>query len=185
MNAKTDIASRGPLQHESHGYEVGCQIWLLGVIWELESGKDIVNVWFPALQWNSHVYLVLYRRLGSSVQTNNLYSHSGCTQVSVACIAMAEACASCSGILCNSVRTSSRHLKVTLCDGYEEILSVCGPCLRTCWIDQCKLEDLDVCGKTRLYQDFWYIAKDELWRILQKRLVSFNDSRCVQQLNFV
>ena len=39
-----------PLQHESHGYEVGCQIWLLGVIWELESGKDIVDVWFPALQ---------------------------------------------------------------------------------------------------------------------------------------
>ena len=106
-------------------------------------------------------------------------------KVSVACNAMAEACAYCSGIICKSVRTSPRRLKVTLCDDYKEILYICGACLRTCWRDQWKLEDLDVCGKTQLYQEFWYIVKDELWWILQKRLFSFNDARTVQELDFV
>ena len=105
--------------------------------------------------------------------------------VGFACHAMAQACAFCNGITSKSVRTSPRRLKVTLSDGYEEVLCICGACLRTCWKDQWKLEDLDVCGKTQLYQEFWYIAKDELWRILQKRLVSFNDARIVQELNFV
>ena len=77
---RRELRLAASMQHERHGYEVGCQIWLLGVVWDLESGKGIVNVGFPALQWNSHVYLVLYRGLGSGVQPNNLYSHSGCTE---------------------------------------------------------------------------------------------------------
>ena len=98
---------------------------------------------------------------------------------------MAQACVLCSGITCKSVKTSPCRFQVTLCDGYEEVLGMCGACLRTCWKDQWKLEDLDLCGKDQLYNDFWYIAKDELWRILQKRLVSFNDARFVQELKFI
>ncbi len=77
---RRELRLAASMQHERHGYEVRCQISLVGVVWDLESGKGIVNVGFPALQWNSHFYLVLYRGLGSGVQPNNLYSHPGCTE---------------------------------------------------------------------------------------------------------
>ena len=98
---------------------------------------------------------------------------------------MAQTCALCSGITCKSVRTSPCRFQVTLCDGYEEVLGMCGACLRTCWKDQWKLEDLDLCGKDQLYKEFWYIAKDELWRILQTQLVSVKDARIVQDVKII
>ncbi len=98
---------------------------------------------------------------------------------------MAQTCVLCSGVMCKSVKTSPCQFVVTLSDGYEEVLGMCGACVRTCWRDESKLEDLDRCGKDQLYNDFWYIAKDDLWRILQKRLVFLNDARIVQELKFV
>ena len=56
---RRELLLAAPLKHERHVYAVGCQVWLLGVIWNPESVKGIVNVGFPALQWNSLVYLVL------------------------------------------------------------------------------------------------------------------------------
>ena len=86
-------------------------------------------------------------------------------------------CALCSSAATSSGRTKSCTFTITLASSHSEFVHICGACVRFCWRDQSKLEDMsEQLFRDALYGNFWYILKDLVWTKLEEQL----RARCIQ-----
>ena len=80
-------------------------------------------------------------------------------------------CCICENGLRPVLKTQCKVLEATLVDNSVHRMAACGACVREVWRDQTKLEDIPAGGleDRRLWDEFWYICKDEVWTRLERR----------------
>ena len=80
-------------------------------------------------------------------------------------------CCLCDSKLRPSVRTQCKGMEAQLVDWTVHRMYTCGACVREVWRDQIKLEDIPAGSPEdrRLWDEFWYICKDEVWTRLERR----------------
>ena len=100
-------------------------------------------------------------------------------------MAVPASCALCNGTSRKSVWTDPAKLELTLECGYCEYIDICGPCVRTAWKDNCKLEDHCKDRRQELYDNWWYWARDFIWLELEQILARQNVASPIWKLKFV